>query len=374
LALPRMNLEHLQRISDSSGIIQHACYSIPNHHEGYCTDDNARALILTVLLEELGTDSHELHSLASTYAAFLNYAFNAETSRFRNFLGFDRRWLEEDGSDDSQGRAVWALGTCVGRSRRRGFQAWAIELFPKALPACEETTSPRTWALALLGVHEYLRRMSGDRVVSQTGERLAEKLVDLYDQVATDDWPWFEDIVAYNNAKLSHALILSGCWNDNPRITQIGVESLRWLCGKQLSPEGRFRPIGCKGFFRRHGSAAVYDQQAIEAHAMVSAAIAAYDVVKEPFWYEQAHLAFDWFLGRNDLGLPIYNATTGGCYDGLAEHQVNENQGAESTLAFLLSLAEMQRLEVSVTAFTTSDANSETKWQSQETVSGTYAT
>ena len=374
LDLPRMNLEHLQRISDSSGIIQHACYSIPNHHEGYCTDDNARALILTVLLEELGTDSQELHSLASTYAAFLNYAFNEETRRFRNFLGFDRRWLEEDGSDDSQGRAVWALGTCVGRSRRRGFQAWAMELFPKALPACEETTSPRTWALALLGVHEYLRRMSGDRVVSQTGERLAEKLVDLYDQVATDDWPWFEDIVAYNNAKLSHALILSGCWNDNPRITQIGVESLRWLCGKQLSPEGRFRPIGCKGFFRRHGSAAVYDQQAIEAHAMVSAAIAAYYVVKEPFWYEQAHLAFDWFLGRNDLGLPIYNATTGGCYDGLAEHQVNENQGAESTLAFLLSLAEMQRLEVSLTALKTAHANSETKWQPKETVSGAYAT
>ena len=146
LDLPRMNLEHLQRMSDSTGIIQHACYSIPNHHEGYCTDDNARALILTVLLEELGKDSHELHSLASTYAAFLNYAFNEQTNRFRNFLSFDRRWLEDDGSDDSQGRAVWALGTCVGRSRRRGFQAWAVELFAKALPACENTTSPRTWA------------------------------------------------------------------------------------------------------------------------------------------------------------------------------------------------------------------------------------
>jgi hypothetical protein len=372
LDLPRMNLEHLQRMSDSTGIIQHACYSVPNHHEGYCTDDNARALILTVLLEELGKDSQELHSLASTYAAFLNYAFNEETNRFRNFLGFDRRWLEEDGSDDSQGRAVWALGTCVGRSRRRGFQAWAMELFSKSLPACENTTSPRTWALALLGVHEYLRRMSGDRVVSQTGERLAEKLVDLYDQVATDDWPWFEDIVTYNNAKLSHALILSGCWNDNPRITQIGVESLRWLCGKQLSPEGRFRPIGCDGFFRQNGPTAIYDQQAIEAHAMVSAAIAAYDVVKEPFWREQAHLAFDWFLGRNDLGLPIYNATTGGCYDGLAEHQVNENQGAESTLAFLLSLAEMQRLEVSLAAFKTSQASSATTTQPKAT--GAYAT
>ena len=374
LDLPRMNLGHLQRMSDSTGIIQHACYSIPNHHEGYCTDDNARALILTVLLEELGKDSQELHSLASTYAAFLNYAFNEETNRFRNFLGFERRWLEEDGSDDSQGRAVWALGTCVGRSRRRGLQAWAMELFSKSLPACENTTSPRTWALALLGVHEYLRRMSGDRVVSQTGERLSEKLVDLYDQVATDDWPWFEDIATYNNAKLSHALILSGRWNDNPRITQIGVESLRWLCGKQLSPEGRFRPIGCNGFSRRDGPTAIHDQQAIEAHAMVSAAIAAYDVVKEPFWREQAHLAFDWFLGRNDLGSPIYNATTGGCYDGLAEHQVNENQGAESTLAFLLSLAEMQRLEVSLAAFKTAKVNSAATPQPKETTTGAYAT
>jgi glycosyltransferase involved in cell wall biosynthesis len=375
LELPHMNLEHLQRMTDSTGIIQHACYSIPNHHEGYCTDDNARALILTVLLEESGKNSQELHSLASTYAAFLNYAFDDESRRFRNFLGFDRRWLEEDGSDDSQGRAVWALGTCVGRSRRRGFQAWAMELFSKSLPACENTTSPRTWALALLGIHEYLRRMSGDRVIGQTGERLAEKLVDLYDQVATEDWCWFEDVASYNNAKLSHALILNGRWNDNPRITEIGLESLRWLCAKQLSPEGRFRPIGCNGFCRQGGAPAIYDQQAIEAHAMVSAAIAAFDVVKEPFWCEQAHLAFDWFLGRNDLGLPIYNATTGGCHDGLAEHQVNENQGAESTLAFLLSLAEMQRLEVSLAAFNSSQTNPAIRLgQPKETATGAYAT
>ncbi|MDV6030617.1 MAG: glycosyltransferase [Phycisphaera sp. RhM] len=345
LDLPRINLEHLHRMSDSAGIIQHACYSIPNHHEGYCTDDNARALILTVLLEELGKDTPELHALASTYAAFLNYAFDRTSGRFRNFMSFDRRWLERDGSDDSQGRAVWALGTCVGRSQRLGFQSWAMDLFGKALPACEDTTSPRTWALALLGIHEYLRRMSGDRAVSQTGQRLAEKLVDLYDRTATDDWPWFENVASYNNARLCQALIRSGCWGENPRVTQIGIESLRWLCEKQRSPEGRFRPIGCNGFCRQGVPTAIYDQQPIEAHAMVSAAIDAFDVAKDPFWREQAHLAFDWFLGRNDHGLPIYNASTGGCYDGLAEHQVNQNQGAESTLAFLLSLAEMQRLE-----------------------------
>ncbi len=374
LDLPRINLEHLRRMSDSAGIIQHACYSIPNHHEGYCTDDNARALILTVLLEELGKDTQELHALATTYAAFLNYAFDRTSGRFRNFMGFDRRWLERDGSDDSQGRAVWALGTCVGRSRRLGFQAWAMDLFAKALPACEDTTSPRTWALALLGIHEYLRRMSGDRAVSQTGERLAEKLVDLYDRTATDDWPWFEDVASYNNARLCQALIRSGGWSENPRVTQIGIESLRWLCEKQRSPEGRFRPIGCNGFCRQGVPTAIYDQQPIEAHAMVSAAIEAFDVTKDPFWREQAHLAFDWFLGRNDHGLPIYNASTGGCYDGLAEHQVNQNQGAESTLAFLLSLAEMQRLEGSLPTLTTPSNHATTvRRPLKETVGGTYA-
>ncbi len=216
--------------------------------------------------------------------------------------------------------------------------------------------------------------MSGDRVVSQTGERLAEKLVDLYDRAASDDWPWFEDVAAYNNAKLSHALILSGRWSDNPRVTEIGVESLRWLCQKQLSPEGRFRPIGCNGFCRQGVPTAVYDQQPIEAHAMVSAAIEAFNAVKDPFWCEQAYLAFDWFLGRNDHGLPIYSATTGGCYDGLAEHQVNQNQGAESTLAFLLSLAEMQRFEGSLPALQTLPTESaQTQPQPKETVSGTYA-
>ncbi len=202
LDLPRMNLDHMLRMSDSTGLLQHACYSIPNNHEGYCTDDNARALVLTVLLEELGKDSPELHQAASTYAAFLNYAFNPESGRFRNFMSFDRHWMEEDGSDDSQGRAIWALGTCVGRSRRRSFQSWAMQLFQKALPACASTTSPRTWALSLIGIHEYLRRLGGDRLVNQMRDTLTDKLIDLYEDTATDDWPWFEDVASYNNAKL----------------------------------------------------------------------------------------------------------------------------------------------------------------------------
>jgi glycosyltransferase involved in cell wall biosynthesis len=357
LDLPRMNLDHMLRMSDSTGILQHACYSIPNNHEGYCTDDNARALVLTVLLEELGTDSPEVQQAASTYAAFLNYAFNPESCRFRNFMSFDRHWMEEDGSDDSQGRAIWALGTCIGRSRRRSFQSWAMQLFQKALPACASTTSPRTWALSLIGIHEYLRRLSGDRLVNQMRETLTEKLIDLYENTATDDWPWFEDVASYNNAKLSHALILSGRWSGNEHATQIGIRSLRWLADMQQSSMGRFRQIGCNGFCRRGEPVAEYDQQPIEAHAMVSAAIEAFNAVEDRFWCEQAHLAFDWFLGRNDLGEPLYDTASGGCHDGLQENRVNENQGAESTLAFLLSLAEMRLLENTVAAFQSPEAS-----------------
>jgi hypothetical protein len=182
-------------------------------------------------------------------------------------------------------------------------------------------------------------------------DTLTEKLIDLYDDTATDDWPWFEEIASYNNAKLPHALILSGRWSGNERATQIGIRSLRWLAEMQRSSRGRFRPIGCNGFSRRGQPVAKYDQQPLEAHAMLSAAIEAFNTVQDPYWCELAHLAFDWFLGRNDLGRPLYDTTTGGCHDGLQENRVNENQGAESTLAFLLSLAEMQLLENTVAAF-----------------------
>jgi hypothetical protein len=226
-----------------------------------------------------------------------------------------------------------------------------MQLFQRALPACVSTTSPRTWALSLIGIHEYLRRLSGDRLVNQARDTLTNKLIDLYDRSATDDWPWFEEVASYNNAKLPHALILSGRWSGNDRATQIGLKSLRWLAEQQLSSQGRFRPIGCNGFSSRGKTAAEYDQQPIEAHAMVSAAIEAFATTDDPSWWEQSHLAFDWFLGRNELGKPLYDTSTGGCHDGLQENRINENQGAESTLAFLLSLAEMELLENSFAAF-----------------------
>ncbi len=348
--LPRFKLDHVWQMTDSTGMLQHAVYNIPNFAEGYCTDDNARALILTVLLEELDFDSPRLDRAATTYAAFLRHAFNGVTGRFRNFMSFDRRWLEENGSDDSLGRSIWALGACVGRSQRRGLQFSAVELLEPALKACLETTSPRTWALALIGVHEYLRRMSGDRLAAHVRDVLTERLVELYAATATDDWPWFEDVVTYDNAKLSHALILSGRWSGNEAAFEIGLTSLRWLCEVQTSPRGCFRPVGVHGFFRRGEDRASFDQQPLEAHATVSACIEAYRTTDDAQWLERARWAFEWFLGRNDLGLPVYDASTGGCRDGLLEDRINENQGAESTLAMLLSLAEMMLLEASLAA------------------------
>jgi glycosyltransferase involved in cell wall biosynthesis len=346
--LPRVKLDHLWKMTDSTGMLQHAVYDVPNFAEGYCVDDNARALILMVLLDELGHESPKIDRAATTYAAFLRFAFNGATSRFRNFMSFERRWLEECGSDDSLGRAIWALGTCVGRSDRRGLQFAAVELLEPALKACLELTSPRAWAFAMLGVHEYLRRMSGDRLAADVRGILTDRLVDMYAAAATDDWPWFEDIVTYDNAKLPHALILSGRWSGNETALEIGLKTLRWLCTVQTSPRGCFRPIGVHGFFRRGEGQASFDQQPLEAHATTSACIEAYRVTGDAHWLNTARWAFEWFLGRNDLGLPVYDASTGGCRDGLLEDRVNENQGAESTLAMLLSLAEMTLLEATL--------------------------
>lgn len=349
--LPKLRLDHLLRMTDSTGVFQHATFTVPNFREGYCTDDNARALVLTVLLEEMGQDTGEVQRAATSYAAFLDYAFDPATARFRNFMAFDRRWLEETGSDDSLGRAIWALGACVGRSKRRGIQFWAVQLFEQALNAICQTTSPRAWAFAVIGIHEYLRRLSGDRRADQVRDTLTTRLIELYHNTATDDWPWFEQIASYSNAHLSHAILLSGRWAANNEALDIGLKSLRWLTSVQRSPNGCFRPVGSNGFFSQGEQPAAFDQQPIEAHATMSACIEAYRTTDDTFWLDEARRAFEWFLGRNDLGMPVYDSRTGGCCDGLLEDRINENQGAESTLAWLLSLAEMILLESSLAAF-----------------------
>jgi glycosyltransferase involved in cell wall biosynthesis len=342
--LPDLRLDHLFRMTDSTGIFQHALFSVPNFSEGYCTDDNARAFILTVFLEELGDDSPRIRSLATTYAAFLNHAFDKESRRFRNFMSFDRKWLEDHGSEDSHGRALWALGACVGRSQRRSFQSMAGQLYNRALPIVSEFTAARAWAFSLIGIHEYLRRLGGDRVANQIRETLTSRLMQMFD-AAEDKWPWCEDAVTYDNAKLAHALIVSGADSGQDAVVQRGLQALRWLVKIQTSENGYFSPIGCHGFYQRGETRANFDQQPIEAYGMVAACLEAFRLTSDPYWHEQARRAFDWFLGWNDLGLELYVATTGGCYDALHVDRTNQNQGAESTLAFLLSLAEMKLMQ-----------------------------
>lgn len=351
LDLPALRLDHLLNMTDSTGVFQHASYTIPNFEHGYCTDDNARALILAVLLEELGNESPVVLRAATTYAAFVNAAFDVEDGRFRNFMSFDRRWTDERGSDDCFGRAVWALGTCVGRSRRADFQYWAVEMFNRALPQATALSSPRSAAFVLLGIHDYFRRLSGDRRVDQVRESLTTRLVDLYDRTASETWRWFEDSACYDNARLSQALILSGTGSGNPRAVEIGLRSLRWLLDIQRAPNGHLRPIGSNGFYPRGGECAQFDQQPVEVQAMVSACITAGNATGDASWLTEARLAFEWFLGRNDLGLDVYDAGTGGCRDGLHQDRVNQNQGAESTLAFQLSLAELELTDRALTAF-----------------------
>ena len=349
--LPELKLNHLSRMTDSTGVFQHAIFGVPNFSEGYCTDDNARAFILAVLLDELGEDPDALMSVATTSAAFLQHAFDPQAGRFHNHLSFDRHWLDERGSEDCHGRALWALGVGVGRSPFRSFQMMAGQLFAQALPALADFTSPRAWAFGLIGIHEYLRRLSGDSLVNQTREALTCRLMGLLTKTAKADWCWFEEELSYDNAKLAHALILSGHSTGQAHVFERGLHALRWLNELQISENGHFRPIGSNGFYKRGGERANFDQQPIEAQAMVSACLEAYRATADFWWYEQAQRAFDWFLGWNDLGLELYSPESGGCGDGLHVDRVNANQGAESTLAFLLSLAEMRLAQNMVASF-----------------------
>ncbi len=328
--LPPLRLDHLHHLTDQTGILQHAIFTIPNYREGYTTDDNARALIVSVLLEELG--NKEAVDLATRYLAFTWYAFNSETRRFRNFMDYQHNWLEESGSDDSHGRALWALGTVLGRSNTPTLHNMAAQIFQQSLLAILETTSPRAWAFALIGIHEYLGRFAGDRRVSQVQEELAERLLALYKANQAEGWNWFEDKLTYCNAALSHAMLLCGESMSNPEMITVGLESLDWLAALQhADTEGKhFVPIGSNGFYERDGERARFDQQPVEAQAMISACLEAHRITGENRWHKEARRAFEWFLGRNDLHLPVYDPTTGGCRDGLHSDRPNENQGAES--------------------------------------------
>lgn len=342
--LPALKLDHIYNLTDGVGILQHACYSIPNRYHGYCTDDNARGLIFALQAWKRAK-TPDLIRLGSTCLSFLRHAYSHEAGRFRNFMSYDRQWLEEAGSEDSHGRAMWALGFTVAEAPNQGMRAAALELFERALHATEGFTSPRAWAFTIVGLHAHLRLYSGDTEVRRVRETLAEQLFGLYVENAVEDWIWPENRVTYANGKLPHALMLAGQWLQRADMVELGLNSLRWLLQLKTDPDGNVSLVGNEGWCEHNGRRAEFDQQPLEIHALVDACLQAYNVTADDSWLHSARHCFDWFLGKNSAGRVLYDYETGGCRDGLEPSSVNENQGAESTLAWLLSVLAMHSLE-----------------------------
>ena len=342
--LPEIKLDHLKAFTDDTGILQHANYTIPDRIHGYCTDDNARALLVAAMGQKyLPTNGLGLDSLSGHYLGFLLYAYNEKNGRFRNFMTYSRHWKEEVGSEDAHGRAIWCLGKSVAFLHNLGHLAMSTTLFNKALQAVEFFHSPRAIAFCLVGMHAYLHKFSGDSEARRIRKVLAHKLFDQFKNQATDDWPWLEKSLNYANGKLPHAMLLSGRQMQRNDMIEMGLNALRWLLSIQTEDK-HFMPIGSNGWYKQGGPRARFDQQPVEANAMVEACVEAFNITRDYTWFENAAMCFNWFLGQNDLNMPLYDPKTGGCRDGLMADGINQNEGAESSLAWLLSLMTLQKL------------------------------
>jgi len=345
ISLPDLNLAHVRAMTDDTGILQHATFNIPRYDDGYCLDDNARALLLMTLLDDAGVeDPAVIRPLSARYLAFVSHAFDRSSRRFRNFMSYDRRWTEPCGSEDSHGRAVWALGAVVGRASDPGQHSLAGDLFHAAIPSVRAFTSPRAWAYAVLGIEEYLRAFQGDSAVAALRDEVADRLLCLFERTKRPEWPWFEESLTYCNARLSQALIAVGVSTGRTALVDAGLQSLEWLVALQVSAEGHFAAIGSNGFYERGAVAAAFDQQPVEACATLAACLEAHRATGDLRWAERGRRTFGWFLGQNHLQQWLFDAATGGCRDGVHHDRANQNQGAEATLSFLLALHGMGAL------------------------------
>jgi len=343
--LPQINLSHLRLLTDDTGVLQHAKFTVPNRAHGYCVDDNARALIVATRAADLNRGDISLFGLSSIYLSFLDDAFDPETGRFRNFMSYERQWLEAIGSEDSHGRALWALGVMVGWGQNAGQVALATKLFHEALPALKGFSDSRAIAFPILGIQAYLRRNDDDRQVRSLLESLGNRLMERFRQFATKDCQWHEAELNYDNARLPEALLACGRVTNNGDMVKIGIDVLEWLRDVQVdAAAGWYSPVGNQGWFPKGGSKAQYDQQPLEAAAMIGASIEAYECTQEEQWIQLASTCFNWYLGRNDQQIQLYDYAGGGCRDGLMRNGVNENQGAESTLSYLSSLLAIYNL------------------------------
>lgn len=342
--LPPIALDHLRAMTDDTGLFQHAIHSVPDRAHGYCVDDNARGLLLTTALVRVGETAAE-ERMTSSFAAFVQHAWNPDTRRFRNFMSYDRRWLEPQGSEDSHGRTLWALGAVARFDNSGPRRRWAASLFAQALPIVESFGSPRAWTFTLLGLDDYCDAMPSDELAARLRVGLADRLLALVRQVETPDWVWFEEGLAYDNARFCEAMLRTGTATGNLAVVDAGLRSLRWLTAQQTSPAGLFRPVGSDGFQDVRQPPRPFDQQPVEAAATIAACSAAFALTGEARWRACAGRAFAWFRGSNDLSLPLVDIETGSCRDGLHADRPNENRGGESALSYLLGLADMRLLE-----------------------------
>ncbi len=337
--LPEIKFDHLLRMTDGVGMLQHSKFTVPDREHGYCVDDNARALIIAVTAQDFQPRDASLKGLASTYLSFLDHAFNSASGLFRNFMSYDRCWLEEKGSEDSHGRALWGLGIAATLGRNNGQASHAADLFQRALPAVEYFTSPRAVAFAIIGIHAFLSGNQDNGQVESLCRILSDKLMQWFGNLSSENWPWCEETLTYDNARLPQALLLSGQWLGDDEMIQTAMRALTWLKEIQHDETGcYFAAIGNQGWFSRGGVKAQFDQQPIEAAAMVDACIEAFDITRDEEWITYAYRCLNWYQGDNELHISLYDHATGGCRDGLQVQSVNENQGAESTLCWLMAL------------------------------------
>jgi hypothetical protein len=320
----------VRALTDDVGIIQHARESVPNRSTGYCTDDVARALIVVNDRMRRIEDDGEAMRLASVYLAYL---FDAQLpdGRFRNFMSYARVWLDDLGTHDSVGRAMWAIGHAARYAPRASWRRVAAEMLDRALTAIDWLAYPLSQAYALLGLtHALAAEPAPAR--AQAARKLAESLAARYEAERAANWEWFEPVMTYDNARLPEAMLRAGVALDEPALVAVGATSLAFLEGVVFENE-IFVPIGNEGWYPRGGVRARFSQQPLEASAMVDAELAAFDALGVPAHRAAAERAAAWFEGKNLLGIAMAHA--GGCYDGLGADGPNRNMGAESTLAYL---------------------------------------
>ena len=325
----------VERMSDSTGMLQHSIYSVPDRRHGYCIDDNARALMLVSQMVEMDETARD--SWMTIYASFLQYAWNPEARRFRNFMNFDRTWCEDFGSEDSNGRTLWALGVTARDAQLAKHRHWALSMFDTTASLALELGSPRAHAFAMLGAAAILEAYPSHALARTILSRFGDELRGLLAEARRPEWEWFEIVLAYDNARLPEALIRAGTALRRDDLVACGISTLDWIVGKQTSPEGRFRAVGSESFGRVYAEPLQFDQQPLEAQATIDACSAAFDASKDLRWVEEAGRAYRWYLGQNDLDLPLATTQDGGCFDGLMPNGLNRNQGAESILALQLA-------------------------------------